>query len=223
MAIATTGEMRSGTQPGGKTLYRLAGLAVVAALHVAVIYGLVTNLAQRTIDVVRAPIETHILPPDAPVPPPAPPAPKLAPPPPLYVPPPVVQIAPPPVPSRAVTAVTPVKPPEPAPPIAVPRTAAPAAHQAVRVQPRLDPARSRDPEYPAASKRLGEQGSLIVQVLVDPDGRPRDVRLIESCGSPRLDQAALAGIRSSYRFIPGTLDGKPEAQWFTFRFVWKLK
>jgi len=220
MAFAATAR---GLPSSGAAWRRLAGLGFVAALHVAVIYALVTGLAQRTMDVVRAPIETRILPPDSPVPPPAPPLPKLAPPPPLYVPPPVVHLAPSPEPSKAVTAVTTVKPPEPAPPVAAPRAAAPVAREALRVQPRLDPARSSEPEYPPTSRRLSEQGSLIVQVLVDVDGRPRDVRLIESSGFPRLDQAALTGIRSSYRFIPGSVDGKPEAQWFTFRFVWKLR
>jgi len=215
----------TGREPprGGAALRRLAGLAIVVALHVGVVYALVTGLAQQTIEVVRAPIETRILPPDRTEPPVTPPPPKLAPPPPLYVPPPEVRIAPPPAPSTAVTAVTTVKPPEPAPPATAPAVIAPPQRAPVRVQPRLDPARSREPEYPPTSRRLGEQGSLIVQVLVDPDGRPSDVKLIESSGFPRLDEAALTGIRTSYRFLPGTVDGKPTPEWFTFRFVWKIR
>ena len=209
----------------GAGLRRLAGALVVIALHAGVIYALVTGLAQRTVEIVRAPIETRILPPDQPVPPPAPPPPPRLAPPPLFVPAPEVRIAPPPARSNAVTVVTPAKPPEPAPPVAAPPpvAAAPPPHVPVRVQPRLDPARSHEPAYPPASRRLGEQGSLIVQVLVDPSGNPRDVKLIESSGHARLDDAALAGIRANYRFVPGTLDGKPVEQWFTFRFVWKIK
>jgi protein TonB len=145
----------------------------------------------------------------------------------LFVPPPEVRVAPRPKP-KAPVVVTTVKSPEPTPPVAT-APAAPAPVVAapprapVRVQPRLDLARSREPEYPSTSRRLGEQGSLIVQVLVEPDGRPSDVKLIESSGFSRLDQAALTGIRSSYRFLPGTVDGTPAPQWFTFKFVWKIK
>jgi len=216
-----------GRAPPGGALRRLAGLGIVVAVHLALVYALVAGLAQRTVVVAHAPIETRILPPDQPtLPPPAPP-PKLAPPPPLYVPPPTVHLAPPPpAPGRAVTAVTTVKPPEPAPVAVAPAppaaTAAP-PHVPVRVQPRIDMAHSREPEYPPMSRRLGEQGSLVVQVRVEPDGRPSDVKLIESSGSARLDAAALAGIRADYRFVPATVDGQPVAEWITFRFVWKLK
>lgn len=214
----------------GASAGRLVGLGIVVALHVGVVYALVTGLAQRTVEIVRAPIEARILPPDRPPPPvaPPPPQPQLAPPPPLFVPPPEVHIAPRPRPKTAVIHVTPVKPPEPAPPVvappvAVPPVAAPPPRAPVRVQPRLDLTRSHEPAYPALSRRLGEQGSLIVQALVGEDGRASDVKLIESSGYPRLDEAALAGIRGDYRFVPGAVDGKPTPQWFTFRFVWKIK
>lgn len=228
MPRGPAGTAGSAQRRGGMSLPRLIGAVAVVALHVAVIYALVTGLAQRTIEIVRPPIETRILPPEQPPPPLAPPPPpKLAPPPPLFVPPPDVRIAPPPpARSNAVTVVTPVKPAEPAPqPVAPPvvATPAPAPRAPVRVQPQLDPARACDPDYPPMSRRLGEQGSLMVQVQVDPDGRASDIKLIESSGFSRLDQAAMAGIRSSCRFLPGTVDGKPLTQWFTFRFVWKIK
>jgi len=232
MKLALAGDRMTmrGTPPGTGAragLRRLAGILIVVALHVGVVYALVTGLAQRTIEVVRAPIETRILPPDQPAPPVTPPPPpQFAPPPPLFVPPPEIRIAPPPAPKPAIAAVTTVKPAEPTPPpvlSAPPVSVPPAPREPVRVQPRLDPTRSREPEYPPTSRRLGEQGGLVVQVLVEPDGRPSDVKLIESSGFARLDQAALSGIRSSYRFVPGSIDGKPTAQWFTFRFVWKIK
>ena len=142
----------------------------------------------------------------------------------------------PPPPRRAApTAITPVRPP-PAPaarpqPVTAPKPAvapppAPAAPKAaapVRVAPRLDSAKSHEPEYPAAARRLGEQGSLLMEVLVDMDGRVLDTRLVKSSGFERLDRAALEGVKADYRFLPGTVDGKPQRQWFTIRFTWKLQ
>ena len=198
---------------------RFVGIGFVVLLHLAIVYALVAGLARHAVEVVRAPVVTEII--SEPKPPPAvpPPAvPQLAPPPPAFLPPPEVHIETPPAPppkSRAITAVAPVKPPPP--PVAAPAAAG------IRVLPRLDPQQSREPPYPAASRRLGEQGSAVLQVLVGPDGRVSEAKLLQSSGYDRLDQAALAGIKQYYRFVPGTLDGKPQPMWFTFRFTWKLR
>lgn len=196
---------------------RLIGIGLVVLLHVAVVYALVAGLAHRAVDLVRAPIETEIIAPTTPEkPPPSPPPPlQLAPPPPAFVPPPEIQIEKPPPPppeSTAITAVTPVKPVAPTP-VAEP----------VRVMPKIDVRHSREPEYPPTSRRLGEEGSVVLQVLVDTDGRVIDAKLLQSCGYDRLDQAALAGVKSDYRFLPGTVDGQPQQMWYTFKFNWKLR
>jgi protein TonB len=91
------------------------------------------------------------------------------------------------------------------------------------VAPRLDPGLSREPEYPPASRRLGEQGSLLLEALIASDGRVLETKLVQSSGSERLDRAALEGVKENYRFIPGTLDGKPQKVWLTVRFAWKLR
>lgn len=195
---------------------RIAGLGFVVLLHVALVYALVTGLARRAVELGPVPIETKIIeetqqqktePP--------PPPPTFQPPPPPFVPPPEINIEAPPAPaqSTAITNVTPVRPPEPAPP---PRAA-------VNVLPRVDAAASREPEYPPVSRRLGEQGTVILEVLVDETGRATDAKLVQSSGFPRLDEAALAGVKSSYRFVPGTVDGKPQPMRYTFKFTWKLR
>lgn len=193
---------------------RAVGIGLVVLLHVVIIYALVATLAHRDVALPRAPIETRIIsaaPPETP-PPAPPPLPQLAVPPPLYVPPPEVDIAkPPPVQSTAPTVVTTVAPATPAP-------TAP-----VRVTPRIDLAHSSQPDYPPEARQLGEQGSLVLQVLVDPSGRAIDSKLVQSSGFPLLDQAALAGVKTNYRFTPGSVDGTPQPMWFTFRFVWRLQ
>ncbi|HUH84665.1 MAG TPA: energy transducer TonB [Stellaceae bacterium] len=201
---------------------RLIGAGFVILLHVAFVYALVTSLAHRTVDVVRAPVEARIIDeakeqkPEQPPPPP----PVLSPPPAAFVPPPEVhvELPPPPPKSTAITVVAPVKPvPTPAPPAPAP------VAEPVRVMPRLDIGHSHEPEYPPTSRRLGEEGSLILQVLVGADGRVTDSKLVQTSGFDRLDQAALAGVKGNYRFVPGTIDGKPAPMWFTFRFTWKLR
>ncbi|MGO8919359.1 MAG: energy transducer TonB [Stellaceae bacterium] len=200
---------------------RLIGIGLVVLLHIAVIYALVTGLAHRAVDVFRAPIETEIIAAQKPETPPPPPPPlQLAPPPPAFVPPPEIQIEKPPPPpkSTAITAVTPVKPVAPPPPPAPAPVAEP-----VRVMPTIDARHSQEPEYPPTSRRLGEQGSVILQVLIDVDGKVIDRKLLQSSGYDRLDQAALDGVKSNYRFLPGTVDGKPQQMWYTFKFNWKLR
>src|SRR5438105_15194231 len=72
----------------------MPGIVMVIVMHIVVGYALVTGLARRVVDVIKAPIETKIIeeikkpPPDTPPPPP----PKLAAPPPPFIPPPEVNI-----------------------------------------------------------------------------------------------------------------------------------
>jgi protein TonB len=93
----------------------LVGITIVIALHVIVVYALVTGLGKKIVDVIKQPIETKVIEEvKAPPPPPErllPPPPKLEAPPPPYIPPPEVQIAVPATTQAAITAVTSAPPP----------------------------------------------------------------------------------------------------------------
>ena len=95
----------------------LVGFTVVILFHALIVYALVTGLAKKVVDVVRAPIETKVIEEIKKPPPPPevvlPPPPKLEAPPPPFIPPPEVQIATPPPPQPTITAVTPTPPPAP--------------------------------------------------------------------------------------------------------------
>jgi protein TonB len=194
---------------------RLYGLGGVVLLHALVIYALVTGLARKAIEVLPAPIETKILqevtPPKEPPPPPPP---TFKEPPPPYIPPPEINIQQAPVERpTAITAVNTEKPAA-APP--------PPVHQAVRVPPVIDAKRGcRTPEYPASSQRLGEAGTVVLQFLIGVDGRVKDSRIVTSSGYPRLDEAARDAL-GDCRFVPGTVDGKPEESWAPIKYTWKL-
>jgi protein TonB len=79
------------------------------------------------------------------------------------------------------------------------------------------------PAYPPASIRSNEEGSLNLSILVGTDGRVRDVKVAESSGSSRLDQAAMSEARSHWRLRPATRNGVPFEQWLTLRVVFHLE
>lgn len=62
--------------------------------------------------------------------------------------------------------------------------------------------------YPAMSRRLGEQGTVLVGVIIETDGSPREVALVASSGYQRLDEAALASVRRAYFFPARSPSGK---------------
>jgi protein TonB len=57
------------------------------------------------------------------------------------------------------------------------------------------------PSYPAASRRLGEQGRVVLRVRVSAQGLPLAVEVKQSSGFSRLDDAARAAVER-WRFIP---------------------
>jgi protein TonB len=76
------------------------------------------------------------------------------------------------------------------------------------------------PTYPRASRRLGEQGTVIVRVFISTQGLPEKAEVRTSSGFAGLDQAALEAVQR-WRFVPGRRSGTPEAMWFNIpvRFV----
>jgi protein TonB len=68
------------------------------------------------------------------------------------------------------------------------------------------------PAYPTLSRRLGEQGKVVVRVLIGVDGTAQQAELKTSSGFDRLDQAGLAAARQ-WRYVPGKRNGVPEAMW----------
>lgn len=195
----------------------------VVLFHVAALWALQSGLLQRAAEVViPAEMLSQII---------DPPKPKIEPPPPKPAPARPVQArtpTPPPAPQplaiadptpapNAPTGVTTPQPP--APPIAAPVAAAPAAPPAPPAPPKVElPTSDADylqnpkPAYPAISKRLGEQGKVVVRVLIGPDGLPQKAEIKQSSNFDRLDQVALATVMR-WRFVPGKRGGVPEAMW----------
>ena len=68
------------------------------------------------------------------------------------------------------------------------------------------------PAYPAISKRMGEQGKVVLRVLIGTDGAPQKVEINKSSGYERLDRQAQEAVMR-WRFVPGKRNGVPEAMW----------
>lgn len=66
-----------------------------------------------------------------------------------------------------------------------------------------------DAYYPSFSKRSGEQGSVVVRLIIDETGSVEDVALLQSSTFPRLDRAATE-IGKRYRFKPFLVNGSPQ-------------
>jgi protein TonB len=192
---------------------RGAVFLTIVALHVFIGWALATGLARRALEVIAPPIQTDIVEEvkteKEPPPPPPPDFEK----PPVEVPPPDVQIQMP-VEAPATTAITAVAA-TPHPPVQ--------PHPSNRTAPKLGknfPA--TEDYYPAASKRLSEEGSPVVKVCVGPDNRLTEPPSIQtSSGSARLDEGAVT-LAKAGRYIAGTEDGKPVAACFPFRITFKL-
>jgi len=68
------------------------------------------------------------------------------------------------------------------------------------------------PPYPAIAKRAGEQGKVILRVLVTTSGTAEAVELKASSGSQRLDHAALETVKR-WRFVPARQGDHAVAAW----------
>ena len=65
-----------------------------------------------------------------------------------------------------------------------------------------------DAYYPSFSKRSGEQGEVVVRLIIDEGGNVEDIALLKSSTFPRLDRAA-SEIGRRYRFKPFVVNGSP--------------
>lgn len=68
------------------------------------------------------------------------------------------------------------------------------------------------PAYPGASRQLGEQGKVLLRVLVNTDGQAEQVTLRKSSGYERLDQAARETVQK-WRFVPARRGEQVVSAW----------
>jgi TonB family protein len=130
-------------------------------------------------------------------------------------------------PVNAIAAVTAT--PQPPAPVVVtaPAPVAPAPAPVVKAAPVrvaavVNSANCETPDYPSASRRLEEEGTVSLRFLVGVDGKVIQAEVEKSSGYKRLDEAARAGL-SRCSFKPATVDGKPEQGWANMKYTWRLE
>jgi protein TonB len=161
------------------------------------------------------------------LPPPPPPPEDLdepPPPPPVDVPPPVV---PPPLielpafegPSNAISAQVKETPrPQPQTPARQVQITPPSLRaKGDRIQAAIDAC------YPSASRRLSEEGRVVVTVTVGADGKAGTTTVTQSSGFPRLDSAASQCVLRRLPFNPGKRDGQAVESQASLPIVFKLQ
>jgi len=182
-------------------------LMTVVALHVAAFAALLyyqpaLNSAQANV----MQVSMITLPQPLPVVQPAPPKPRK-----VEIVKPIQRTIAPPLEAPSQTAISVASPPPAsAEPVEMEAAAAPQEPPAPLVLPRSDAAYLQNPApaYPVLSRRAGEQGKVLVRVVVRPDGAPETVELRQSSGAVRLDEAALAAVRK-WRFVPARRGDMP--------------
>jgi protein TonB len=188
---------------------KATSLAVVIAIHIAGIAGLVAALSSgaliKQLQEIKATVDTQKTPPKAPPPPP----------PDLVKPPPPVAIVPefqvataPPPPVTTVAKAPPAPPPK-----------AVASSDPLRPIMRTHTL----PPYPPISVRLNEQGTTLMEVHITTEGNVDDCKVVQTSSSERLDSAACDYVKSRWRWQPPTNQGTPTAVSTRVSVKWDLK
>lgn len=174
--------------------------------------------------------------------PPAPPEPQVTPPPPPPLPQPTVKKTPAPpvlaVPEDVPVAAPPVvQTPEPVAPTSEPvtvaepapvappvKTPAPVAAPPPVIPPRFDAAYLDNPAptYPSVSRRLREEGTVLLRVYVEADGRAGQVELKQSSGYARLDAVAREAVER-WRFVAARQGAAAVAAWVVVPITFNLR
>jgi len=118
--------------------------------------------------------------------------------------------------------------PAPAAPVATPPEIKPApptppAPEPV-VQARFDAdyLKNPAPPYPPLSKRMGEEGKVILRVSVSAQGAAESVEIKTSSGSQRLDEAAQKTVRN-WKFIPAKRGSEAVHSFVLVPIIFKLE
>lgn len=203
---------------------RLVGIGLTLLLHVAAVVALLQYEPVRTAFTEAVPMMVSLI-----TPPPVVEKPKI-PPKPLPV---KQRVERPPEPQQIITSTVdaPAPPLAPTPPPPAPVVAAaptPVQPAPAVVAPVIPPNFQADyldnppPVYPALSRRMGEQGKIVLRMLVNAKGTADKVELRRSSGSSRLDDAALDVVKR-WRFVPAKQGDQPVAAWLLIPITFSLK
>ncbi len=203
-------------------IQRSSLLAIVIALHAGIALII---LAAKTVapQIMEMPLIVDLLqPPETPKEPEAKPLPVVRPQP--------VRQKPVPVPKARTPVIETTTSTVPAPAAAI--AAPPSDNKSTSTAPAEEPysqarfdasyLRNPAPPYPSMSKRMGEEGKVILRVSVTPEGTADSVDVKTSSGSPRLDESARTTVRN-WKFIPAKRGDTAVQSWVLVPIIFKLE
>jgi protein TonB len=200
---------------------RLPSLMVVLVLHGILLWLIQSGLARQAITLTQESVEALLLTDAAPPPPPvaAPKTPSPKTPLPPVIQPPIAAATPViTAPTAPAISVSPTQSTAPTAPTA-PTPPSPSIRTGAAIQPGASCAK---PDYPSASRRLEEEGTVSLKFLIGADGRVLQAEIEKTSGFPRLDEAARNAL-SKCQFRAGTIDGKAEQSWASIKYTWRLE
>ncbi|MDP3537241.1 MAG: energy transducer TonB [Azonexus sp.] len=115
--------------------------------------------------------------------------------------------------------------PAPSAIIAAPAETKPAAAAAEPVSPArfdADYLKNPAPTYPPLARRMGEEGKVLLRVLVNAQGTADSVEIKTSSGSERLDDSARRTVRN-WKFIPAKRGDAAVQSWVLVPIIFKLE
>lgn len=193
----------------------LISLLLVIGLHAAVLAAVVMASSEsKPVEIIRPTIQGVLIAQPQVTPPPPEPPPPL-PPPPEKKPEPKPTPKPPPKAPPSERAVK-APEPEPAPVVQEPVESKPAepAPQPV-IPPRAEAGQLSNPApvYPNLSRRLREEGVVVLEILIKADGTVGEIKIKSSSGYKRLDDTALKAVQQ-WRYQPATQGGNKIDFWY---------
>lgn len=110
------------------------------------------------------------------------------------------------------------------PVLSEPPMADPATPQEAVSQPRFDAGYLDNPApvYPVISRRMGEEGKVLLRVFVEPNGRPSQIQVSASSDSPRLDKTAQEAVWR-WKFVPAQRGNEAVGAWVLVPIVFSLR
>jgi periplasmic protein TonB len=200
---------------GQATPRRALGIVVVVAIHVIVIWALITGLAQQMMQKLPSELMAKVEetpPPVVKLPPPPPP--DMVKPPPPFVPPPDITISNDAPVTNTITTQSVVATPPPPKPAAGPSS------------PVLVPGAGLNCNknfYPSIAVRLNQEGSTTVMIHVGADGSVSNVQVADSSGHDSLDEASVKCVTAGWHFKPAMENGVPVEGSKEVKITWRLQ
>src|SRR5450830_1559778 len=179
--------MSSSSSAAWRQVRKIGPLGFIILLHIAFFYALQSGLIHQVANAIPKEVIATFVTPPPPIPVTQAPAPTA-----ISAPPTPPQPAEP-SPPAAAAAPAPASPPGPPPP--------------KQITSGIEYITQPQPNYPAASKRMGEEGVVQFRVLVNTAGRAEKVDIIKGSGSSRLDEEAKRAVMRAV-FKPYIEDGK---------------